>query len=744
MSRPVGAMAHRMRQYRQARWVPASSVVWAVAVVVTLIAAGLIPLIADSRYYFHGDTQSAYLGWWYHLGEQVRAGNWPLLDVQSWRAGNLVAEGQWGLFSPLTITIGVGATLVSDLVLFVTVVKIALLAFAGVGVFLLTRSYGVPPAAAYVAGVAASLGGGSQYMEWPSWVNGQMITALLPWAWWAMRRTMRQGSNPWPVLLTSYLIVTVGYVYGTLYLAVVFLACLVEAWVSRDRAAAMKVVFVGVCTGLVAIAVYLPGLLTSPVTIRDQWDVVSDSWFQVELSGLVASLLPSVLTPTGSPVGDHLPMQYIAWFLPLLAWVDPSRVRRELSGAAGLVSVVVLLSVWVLGPNRVGPIRWHGRVMPILVLATVVLAVVIFTKTVQRRPSARRLLLSLGWTLGAAYLVTARSWQFRNVHLVSMLLVMLGIVVVWALIREGQRVSTRKSLLRGMAAAFVGCWCLALMLVQHHYFPQPYAKDRNMPAAAADYRVQLPEAGGDAMLVGDPDAAAVRDPSVSEDLLIAASWYLNPKPVQSTYTTISFRAFSARFCVGYNGSTCPRAIQELLEREPTTGERWIDLLSVSTLVIFRDSFPADAVASPPPGWREVESTEWIVTWVRDVPRPTAGGVVWSSPGVEVTETHMDDRTLRFRVGEVPDGGGTVVLSRLAWPGYRVDGARLAGPVADQLVTVRVDAESSGQEVRVRYSPPGWMFELFCWFAAVGLGLLWTVFHALVRWREKRSRLSAGS
>src|SRR3546814_4894153 len=62
---------------------------------------------------------------------------------------------------------------------------------------------------------------------------------------------------------------------------------------------------------------------------------------------------------------------------------------------------------------------------------------------------------------------------------------------------------------------------------------QPYAKDRNMPAAAADYRVQLPEARGDAMLVGDPDPASVRDPSLSEDLLIAASWYLNPNPVQS-------------------------------------------------------------------------------------------------------------------------------------------------------------------------------------------------------------------
>ncbi len=52
-----------------------------------------------SRFYFRGDTQIAYLGWWYHLGDEVRAGRIPLMEPLAWEAGNYVAEGQWGLFS---------------------------------------------------------------------------------------------------------------------------------------------------------------------------------------------------------------------------------------------------------------------------------------------------------------------------------------------------------------------------------------------------------------------------------------------------------------------------------------------------------------------------------------------------------------------------------------------------------------------------------------------------------------------
>ena len=66
-----------------------------------------------------------------------------------------------------------------------------------------------------------------------------MATALLPWAWWLTRRAMR-GHSPLPALLACYLVVSIGYVYAALYLAIVIIACLVDAGVARNRAACFE------------------------------------------------------------------------------------------------------------------------------------------------------------------------------------------------------------------------------------------------------------------------------------------------------------------------------------------------------------------------------------------------------------------------------------------------------------------------------------------------------------------------
>ena len=67
----------------------------AAAATVALAWAAL--LLQHGRYFWNGDTPAAYYGWWYHLGDLVRHGQWPpLVDPHAWQAGNLAAEGQWG------------------------------------------------------------------------------------------------------------------------------------------------------------------------------------------------------------------------------------------------------------------------------------------------------------------------------------------------------------------------------------------------------------------------------------------------------------------------------------------------------------------------------------------------------------------------------------------------------------------------------------------------------------------------
>ena len=254
--------------------------------VLLLVLAGITPLFWVGRYYFRGDTQIAYLPWWYHLGERVRQGDLPLMEPLAWEAGNYVAEGQWGLFSPLTILIGVLATIVPDVVVFVTVVKIGLIVLGGTGTYLVARSYAAREPFAVVAGLVVGLSSWSVFIDWPSWVNGQMGVALLPWAWWFTRRAMA-GRNPVGALVLCYLVVSVGYVYCAIYVAVILLGCLVDAMLSRSRRELLTVLALGIFSGLVTVAVYLPGVLTAPVTGRNTWAIVWRGPLTMSLAGLL-------------------------------------------------------------------------------------------------------------------------------------------------------------------------------------------------------------------------------------------------------------------------------------------------------------------------------------------------------------------------------------------------------------------------------------------------------------------------
>jgi hypothetical protein len=698
---------------------------WALATGVGVLLPALLLLIGDHRFFFYGDTQAAYVGWEYHLGRQLLEGHWPLVDPQAWRAGNFAAEGQAGLFDPLVMVIGLAATTAGNVLVFATVVKLALAVAGGCGVAALARSYGARAPLACVAGVAAPLGGMSQYLDLPSWLAGLMIWALLPWVWWALRRTVVLGANPWPVLALGYLLVTVGYVYGTIMLILVLIASLAETRAARDRIAALEVLGVGGLLGLVALTVYLPGVLTAPVTIRGSGFALTGKFGSDPLQ-LLTSVIPSAALPG---ITLHvLPYAYVAWFLPLLAWVDLRRLREGWRPVAGLLVMTLLVLAWVLGPARMGPLRWPLRLQPFLVECLVVVCAVALSRYGVRQPSPRRLLAALGWVAVAAVVSLLRYPDGWAPLLVSAAVVAVGVVALWRVAR-GPR--TDLALARGAAVAVLVS--VVSMLLQHAAFHPPPSPERNLPAATADYRRQLTAARGDVMVVGDAAAQLKAHPAASADLLDGAAWYLDPDhPTQSTYTTIGFRRFMDRYGTYYDGSTPPAALDALFSTEPRTGRRRVDLLAVSTLLLVRADFPPARLMHPPSGWRVARSAPYAVTWVRTSPVPGAGHVAWSSPGTTVSRVRADERTTRFVVDRVPAGGGTVVLSLLDWPGYRTDVGTVSTSVDGYLLTLRLPAGAAGTPVTVRFSPPGWPLEVGAWWLAVVAGVGWSV----LAWRRR--------
>jgi hypothetical protein len=90
------------------------------------------------------------------------------------------------------------------------------------------------------------------------------------------------------------------------------------------------------------------------------------------------------------------------------------------------------------------------------------------------------------------------------------------------------------------------------------------------------------------------------------------------------------------------------------------------------------------------------------------------------------------------VGDVSAGGGEIVFSRIGWPGYLVSNATVTDPVDDYLLTVRVSPKDANKQISIRYAPPHWGFLIRLLYAAIAIGLVWSLLAAFApRLRQRR-------
>ena len=129
--------------------------------------------------------------------------------------------------------------------------------------------------------------------------------------------------------------------------------------------------------------------------------------------------------------------------------------------------------------------------------------------------------------------------------------------------------------------------------------------------------------------VGATDLTVQSDPAAARQLPDRVGVVPERPDLQNTYTAISHAAYKPRYCVYYQGDTCPELLDTLFSTEPTTGSERVDLLGVSSLLLVRADFPACRLAHPPRGWQVADRTPYSVLWTRRTPVPGAG--MWSGP-----------------------------------------------------------------------------------------------------------------
>ncbi|MET4588883.1 hypothetical protein [Arthrobacter sp. 754] len=708
---------------------------WLAVTVMVALLGSLIPLVTNNRFYYFDDTQAGAFGIWFEIGTKLSAGEWPLFSDSAWGAGNYAAEGQWGIWNPVILFMGWAASRSANIVLFSTILKITFLCTLAAGTFLLARNYKASAEWSAIAGVAVTLTGFTVYIDAASWVTGLMVFSLLPITWCGLRRMAFEVKNPFSAITPAYILITIGYVHGTLLLAVVFAGLLIEAWLHRSRSGAVRLLLAGMVCGLVALAVYLPGVLTAPVTARTG-GITNNGFLTPDLTGLLTAWVPGSLPQVTGWWGSFatVPLLYVAWFLPLFTIVDYAKVKaagRELSslGVVGLVALALTLA-----PSDLGPLRFPIRIMPYVSLAALLALSVMVSRFRVTTLGRGRIIITSALVFSGLYLAWSQYPSFRVAALFGLLSV--GGIAAVLLLLYIPRLRPR---LKGPAVVAAGILLVSMVIAvgQHVAFKSSPLPDYRMPDSRAGYSGQLPAAQGGTFIVGDP---TVLGPGIWNETLAANAWYLNSAEVQNLYSPIMFAKYAEDLCISSHGWTCPASGRKLFEADAATGKPLADLLSIDTVQLLRDPDPlSDGAfnASPPVGWREASRSVDTATWVRDQPLLNTGQLVWSSDGTALSLVSESNQEVVLRVDRMGDAAGKAVLSRLAWPGYDADGAAITAPHRGYLLAMDIPAGSAGKIITVRFEPPGWPVVVGSIVLALGVSAAWTLAELFLRRGRKR-------
>jgi hypothetical protein len=717
-----------------------SDLKWLATTVVGAFLGSLIPIITNNRFYYYDDTQAGAFGIWFEIGTKLRAGEWPLFSDSGWGAGNYAAEGQWGIWNPLILLIGWLASTSANIVVFSTILKITCLCLLAAGTFLLARSYKATPEWAFIAGVAVTLTGFTVYMDAASWVTGLMVFSLLPLTWYGLRRMAFEEGNPFVSLAPAYVLITIGYVHGTLMLVIVFLGLLLEARLHQGRRGALRLLLSGLVCGLVAVAVYLPGVLTAPVTARSG-GIANSGFLTPDLTGLLTAWVPGSLPQVTGWWGAFatVPLLYVAWFLPVLAVVDYAKVKAASRELAALWVVGLLSLALTLAPSDLGPLRFPVRIMPYVSLAVLLALSVMVSRFRVSLLTRGRIIVTAAIMLSGLYLAWSQHPTGRSAAIFAVVAGsgIAGLLIVLYVPRQKPRT-------RGPLVVAGGVLLVSMVIAagQHTAFRAAPLPDFQMPDTPEAYTHQLPQAQGGTFVVGDPTRLG---PEIWNETLASNAWYLNSAQVQNLYSPIMFAKYAEDLCISSHGWTCGAAAEKLFQTDPNTGELLADLLSVDTVQILRDPDPNSNKAFngvPPSGWHEASRSTDSVVWVRDQPHLNTGQVVWTSGGTSLSLVSESNQEVVMRVDRMGDGPGKAVLSRLGWPGYEADGATIAASLRGYLLELDIPPGSAGKTVTVRFEPPGWQVVVGCIILGVGILASWSVAELVILRRRRKIPESA--
>ena len=717
---------------------------WGTVVALTVLVGYLLILVHNRTFFLQDDSESGAIPNWLYIGDRLHQGSLPILTPDSWMAGNWTVEGQNSLWNPVQLAIDYVAPMVDRLDLLAAGVKGCFAVVLALGVYRVAMAYGARPMWAAVVGAAMPFSGWVLYYDSATWVTSLFGLAWMTQAWASGVRYARGQSGPIPVFVFTYLALSIGYVHSAIGIALVSACVLVgEGLRSRSWVSAAKVAAVAIAAALCGLVTFLPGYLTSSVTWRVIGTAVNTNLFTApwpeSLNAAMPVALPAIQGFSGSQV-QKVPVSYIAWFiLPVLAFVDWGRARRLIRELAGPLMLLLVMLVVTDGPSQLGPIRWPARMLPLMAVAVLVVIGVLVSRVVSLSRWRQKTLVAVALVL----ISVLRSASAFPHGIVEFALWGLTLLVVAAFVVALGRWF---GLVPAAGAVLVGI--LAVLWVQVGQFPSNLGVSQwHMPVSRSEAKAHFPNYQGVTLQLGQraPVKTLAQAEATWHSLVIGNYARTLGLDYVNSYTAVGHQRFSSLLCMRWEGGTCKKAEGYLFADDPTTGRTYADLMGLDRVILTKYTFPTAPALGAPVGWHFVNHPDPLA-WVleRNTPRPAQPGRVVASRGVVVTHAApSSDTTESMTVSS--DSGGSVVFSRLMWPGYTatLDGRPLpVDSVRGVFVTVRLPAGTHPSRLVLSFRPPGMTLGLV--LAAMGVALLITLMtFEVIFGRRRRDRDRTG-
>lgn len=714
--------------------------------VVTIFS--LVPLFFYSRFYFLDDTQRGAIGQWYEVGKLLTQGHLPIFNVAAQGSGNYLAEGQWGTFSPLVWLISLFVYHSSNFVIFATGFKIVLLNLLGAGSFLLARSMAIQKRYAIIYGIVTPFVGFTIFAGASSWVTDLMVSALFPWFWVVLRRFLNKKTGPMLTFIVGYSIITIGYVFGTIMLISVMLGALIAAGAIKNWPQVRRIILLGISLAATTIAVYLPGIAISSVTMRNTAGIFNDNFLSPSLSDVLFSFSPvsySEMNSWWTVSGvTYMPFMYMSWFVLLLVFVDYCQVKAFIKDQKVLLiqwaTPMLFTFLLLFGPANIGPLRFPVRMMAYfgqLVLLLIVLLVakqgLQFNKT--------RLRILMGFMMLGTYLEIANT-PARTKSIIAINLIIGILVGIFAYIASGkhqfsfrtmQKQIKRPVLLMLLTAAFITGFSLIVQqrtlnrhndAVQNQQITYIYT-DYKMPAKKSQVLELAKKFKGNAVILG-----------FDNHVVMGNDWYITPNNSMNVYTPVGFKKFSDDFR-GIDPTRIPvDNYAKLFQLDAQTHLPLVDLLAVDTVAVANE---ADKQAyrqivqdnKVPAGWQLTSVDSHYAIMQRQGAKQAVGGVVWSSLS-DITQMSNSNYEVKVTVPS-HDQEAKIAFSRTAWPGYRVTSgnATIDQPLRGYLTQIKVPASQKSQTIVLKFEPPLFKASIGLVLFSITLVIIWSVSRLIV-------------